>query len=221
MRFSGLIFLPVLALAIVSGDAVAQTPAPQATPAPQVAPTAPGAAGRQGDALDFVDLRKFLNGQLEAVQRLQKQVDEGMRDAQQAVQTYDEMVAAYRALIDAVGSKSGQVTQIDEFIALYEKYAQEAAGSPNPNRREKSDEFRRIARIAREIRAGFVEELNKAGAFIERLKDFKEEAIDNFRIRQGQKVNDALKAQLDALKSANNRVGEEIKKAEQQNIPTQ
>src|SRR5947209_13217050 len=98
MRFSRTVFWPVLALAIVSSDSIAQTPAPQATPAPQVAPTAPGTAGRQADTLDFVDLRKFLNSQLEAVQRLQRQVDEGMRDAQQAVQAYDEMVAAYRAL---------------------------------------------------------------------------------------------------------------------------
>jgi hypothetical protein len=232
MKRFGAVLAAALMLVAASSAASgqAQTTPPQATPAatpqatpaatPQATPAATSPAGRPADALDFGELRNFLTGQLQVVQRLQRQVDEGMRDAQQAVQTYDEMVTAYRALSDAVGSKSGQVTQIDEFIALYEKYAEEALGSANQNVRAKADELRRIARVAREIRAGFIDESAKALANIDRLKDFKEEAIVNFRIRRGQEVNLALRGQLEALQTANQRVDAEIKKAEQQNLPT-
>jgi hypothetical protein len=216
MKLSSPVLCFAVLLSIVPAIATAQTAAPAPAAAPPAAATS---ANRAADTLDFAGLRNYLSSQVDVVQKLQQKIDASLRDAQLAPQVYDEMVAAYRTLIDTVGSRSGQVTQIDEFIAQYERYAEEAAGSANPRIREKSDEFRRIVRAARETRAGFIEESNKASINIDRLRDLKEEAVVNIRLQRGQDTVVSLRAQLAVLQEANTRVDAEIKKAEQQNLP--
>jgi len=197
-------------LAVGATAALAQTPSRPAAPA---TPTA-GQPVTPAQALDFSDLRDFLKKQLDTVKKLGDQAAAGIQDAQQAGDRFDEMIAAYKALIEAVGSKSEYSRKIDAFIAQYEGYAAEAAGDPNPKIRQQADEFLTIAKNARDVRAQFIVESDKAGANIDRLGQMKAEAIVAFRLLRGQQVVEAYRGQLIALQEANGRVDLAIKQAE-------
>lgn len=187
------------------------------------APTAqPGASSNtQPDqkALDFVEIKKFMQARAERIKDLEKKIEEGIKNAKEAEQRADEAIAEYQAIVDALGSKSKKSAQIDEFITLYERFAAEAAADPNPNIRAHANDLLSIARTAREIKQGFIDESDRAYRNIERMKQLKGEAVTLFRIQQGQQVNAAFREQLVVLREANERVELTINQAEKKLPP--
>lgn len=157
-------------------------------------------------AIDFVELRQFLEQQAAKIVELQRLSEEGSRNAEVAPRVFDETIAAYRDLIESVGSKSENVRRIEAFAARFEEYANDAGGSANKEVRARADALRRIANEARQHKRTLVQESNRAYAQIAALEKMKEVAVYDIRIGEGQKVLASYRAQIDILIGANDKV---------------
>lgn len=116
--------------------------AASAQPATAPTPQQGASSNTQPDqkALDFVEIKKFMEARAERIKDLEKKINEGIKNAKEAEQRADEAIAEFQAIVDAMGSKSKKSGQIDEFIALYERFAAEAAADSNPNIRAHANE---------------------------------------------------------------------------------
>ena len=171
------------------------------------------------DDLDLVALSEFLTANQAQIQQLEGVIETGIQNAAEAEQRFDEVISLYESLISTVGSQSELAEEFDAFIALYEGYAEEAASSSNPAVRALADGLLKVADDARTLKIEYVQEAGRAVTVIDELRDQKEAAVFQFRINQGNLVNDAYRQQLTLFRETNDRMEKALEAARAGGVP--
>ena len=176
-------------------------------------------AAQTEDNLDLVALSGFLATNQAQFEELEQVIETGIQNAAEAEQRFDEVIGLYESLILTVGSKSELAQKFDAFIDLYEGYAEEAAASSNLEVRGKVDSLLKVADDARALKIKFVQEAGRAVTVIDGLRDDKEAAIFQFRIKQGNLVIETYSKQLTLFRETNDRMQSTLKEALDGGVP--
>jgi len=182
------------------------------------AQTEPAAAATEDD-LDLVALSEFLAANQAQIEQWEKVSQTGIQNAVEAEQRFDEVIGLYENLISTVGSQSELAADFDAFIGLYEGYAEEAAASSNPAVRAMADSLLKVADDARALKIDYIQEAGRAVTLIDELRDEKEAAVFQFRINQGNLVNETYRQQLTLFRETNDRMQTALEAARDGGVP--
>ena len=185
---------------------------------PVAAQTEPAAAATEDD-LDLVALSEFLAANQAQIEQWEKVSQTGIQNAVEAEQRFDEVIGLYENLISTVGSQSELAADFDAFIGLYEGYAEEAAASSNPAVRAMADSLLKVADDARALKIDYIQEAGRAVTLIDELRDEKEAAVFQFRINQGNLVNETYRQQLTLFRETNDRMQTALEAARDGGVP--